>query len=53
MGKLNIGIGTAIGTKFEPTYACIFMYKIKIYFLKTQQSTPVIYYRYIDDVFFI
>ena len=44
--------GTAIGTKFAPTYACIFMDKIESDFLKTQKAKPLVWYRYID-VFFI
>ena len=28
--------GTAIGTKFAPTYACIFMHQVASEFLKTQ-----------------
>ena len=45
--------GTAIGTKFARTYACIFMDKIKSDFLKTQEAKPLAWYRYLDDVFFI
>ena len=45
--------GTTIGTKFVPTYACIFMDKIESDFLKTQEAKPLVWYRYIDDVFFI
>ena len=45
--------GTALGTKFAPTYACIFMNKIESDFLKTQEAKPLVWYRYIDDVFFI
>ena len=45
--------GTDIGTKFAPTYACIFMDKIQSDFLKTQEAKPLVWYRYIDDVFFI
>ena len=41
--------GTAIGTKFAPTYACIFMDE----FLETQEFQPLVWFRYIDDVFFI
>ena len=33
--KLQIS-GTAIGTKFAPTYACIFMDDVESKFLKTQ-----------------
>ena len=53
-GKVKQQIsGTAIGTKFAPTYACIFMDKIESDFLKTQKAKPLVWYRYIDDVFFI
>ena len=45
--------GTAIGTKFAPTYASIFMDKLESDFLKSQELTPLLWYRYIDDVFFI
>ena len=45
--------GSAIGTKFAPTYASIFMDKLENNFLKSQELTPLLWYRYIDDVFFI
>ena len=45
--------GTAIGTKFAPTYACIFMDEIETNFLQTQEFQPLVLFRYIDDVFFI
>ena len=45
--------GTAIGTKFAPTYACIFMDKLETDFLNTQEYLPLAWYRYIDDIFFI
>ena len=45
--------GTAIGTKFAPPYACIFMDKFEISFLKTQKMQPFDWFTYIDDVFFI
>ena len=34
--------GTAIGTKFAPPYACIFMDKLEINFLKTQTLQPLV-----------
>ena len=46
-------LGTAIGTKFAPPYACIFMDEMETSFLKTQQLQPFIWLRYIDDIFFI
>ena len=45
--------GTAIGTKFAPTYACMFMDKLETDFLNTQGYLPLVWYRYIDDIFFI
>ena len=45
--------GTAIGTKFAPPYACIFMDYIGRDFLKNEQIQPWIWFRYIDDIFFI
>ena len=48
--------GTAIGTKFVPPYACIFMDKadeVKTDFLKTQALQPFLWLRYIDNIFFI
>ena len=44
--------GTAIGTKFAPPYACIFMDKLEPNFLKTQTLQPLVWFRYID-VFFM
>ena len=45
--------GTAIGTKFAPPYACIFMDHIEMEFLKTQDIKPCFWKRFIDDIFFI
>ena len=45
--------GTAIGTKFAPPYACLFMDKLETNFLKTQKLQPLVWLRYIDDVFFL
>ena len=45
--------GTAIGTKFAPTYACIFMDKLETDFLNTREYLSLVWYRYIDDIFFI
>ena len=51
-GKTQL-LGTAIGTRFAPTYASIFIDKLESNFLKSQELTPLLWYRYIDDVFFI
>ena len=45
--------GTVIGTKFAPPYACIFMDDVEISFLETQEMTPLVWFRYVDDVFLI
>ena len=45
--------GTAIGTKFAPPYACIYMDYMKNQFLKNEQIQPWIWFRYVDDIFFI
>ena len=44
--------GTAIGTKFAPTYACLFTDQIETDFLRAQENVPFVWFRYIDDVFF-
>ena len=44
---------TAVGTKFAPTYACIFMDEIETKFLQTQEFHLLVWFTYIDDVFFI
>ena len=43
---------TAIGTKCA-AYACIFMDKVEIDFLESQKVNPMVWFRYIDDIFFI
>ena len=42
--------GTAIGTKFAPPYACIFMDKLEKEMLLCQFLTPMWWKRYIDDI---
>ena len=44
--------GTAIGTKFAPPYACIFKDRVEQDFLETQELQPLLWLRYIDDIFF-
>ena len=54
MVKLNKNfLATAIGTKFAPPCACIFMEKVEIEFLESQVYKLLVWFRYIDDVFFI
>ena len=45
--------GTAIGTKFAPSYACIFMDFIETQFLEGESSQPWVWLRYIDGIFFV
>lgn len=45
--------GTAIGTKFAPPYACIFMDRVETDFLETEILKPWVWLRYIDDIFFV
>ena len=45
--------GTTIGTKFAPPYACIFIDQVEIKFLQTQKFQSLVWFRYIDDIFFI
>ena len=42
-GKVKQQIsGTAIGTKFAPPYACIFMDEVETSFLETQEMKPLV-----------
>ena len=43
--------GTAIGTKFAPTYACVFMDQVETDFLRAQEKVPLVWFRYIDNIF--
>ena len=45
--------GTTIGTTFAPPYAWIFMNQVESEFLKTQTHQPLVWFRYINDTFFI
>ena len=42
--------GTAIGTKFAPPYACIFMDDLEAKFLQSQSLQPLVWLRYNDDL---
>ena len=44
---------TAIGTKFAPPYACIYMDEVETEFLKMQELQRLVWLQYIDDIFFI
>ena len=45
--------GTAIGTKIAPPYAVLFMGKLEEEFLEAQSLKPVVWWRYIDDIFVV
>ena len=45
--------GTAIGTKFAPTYSILFMAELEEEILREVGLKPYLWWRYIDDIFFI
>ena len=45
--------GTAIGTKFASPYVCIYMDYMENQFHKNEQIQLWIWFKYIDDIFFI
>ena len=45
--------GTAMGTRMAPSGACLFMGRLEEQLLATAPKTPLIWLRYIDDVFLI
>ena len=45
--------GTAIGTKFAPPYTILFMANLEEKMLEGFEKKPMIWWRYIDDIFFI
>ena len=51
--KLKQLRGTAIATKFAPSYAISFMVDLGKRILKDIELQPRIWWRYIDDIFFI
>ena len=44
--------GTTIGTNCAPTYFCIYMDEFENEFLSLRSSKPLVWFRYIDDIFF-
>ena len=42
-----------MSTTFVPPYACIFMDQEESKFQQTQKFQPLVWFRYIDDIFFI
>ena len=45
--------GTAMGTRMAPLYANLFLGKFEQQFLQTQDKLPLVWWRYIDNVFAI
>ena len=45
--------GTAIGTKFTPPYAILFMADLEEKILNASEEKPMIWWRYIDEIFFV
>ena len=45
--------GTAIGTKMAPSYAILFMDALESAFLDSVAQKPLIWWRYIDDIFLV
>ena len=45
--------GTAMGTRVAPTYANLFMADLEEQFVYTYKLQPLIWLRFIDDIFFI
>ena len=45
--------GTAIGTKMAPSYAVIFMHMLETKVLSTSLYRPLVWYRFIDDIYSI
>ena len=45
--------GTTMGTKCAPSYAIIFLGKLEKDFLLTSDLRPILWWRYIDDIFMI
>ena len=45
--------GTAIGTRFAPPYAILFIADFDKKMLESFEKKPMIWWKYIDDIFFI
>ena len=45
--------GTAIGTKMAPSYAILFMAQLEELILNLSSNKPLVWWRYIDDVFLL
>ena len=44
---------TAIGTKFAPPYSILFMPELEEEIIKQSEYKPYLWWRYIDDMFFL
>ena len=54
LGKHYLQIhGTAMGTRMAPSFACLFMADLEDRMLNAAPCRPWIWWRYIDDIFFI
>ena len=51
--KFKQKLGTAIGTKFAPPYANLFMVRLEEDFLEKAPYKPYLWLRYLDDIFAI
>jgi hypothetical protein len=45
--------GTAMGTKMAPSYAILFMAQLEEEFLEKQSKKPLVWWRYIDDIYMV
>ena len=46
-------LGTAMGTRMAPSFASLFMGKLEMDFLETCDKTPLIWLRFLDDIFMV
>ena len=53
MGYFKQLKGTAIRTKFAPPYAILFMRYLEFKILNSLVEKPLVWWRYIDDIFMI
>ena len=46
-------LGTAMGTRMAPCFASLFMGKLEMDFLGSCDKTPLIWLRFLDDIFMV
>ena len=46
-------LGTAMGTRMAPSFASLFMGKLEMDFLDSCDKTPLIWLRFLDDIFMV